>query len=363
MSLKKLLSSLINASEKASNIARVCRANSELFSLLVEEKKESERNPRFFQDFKTLADVLIQETIKNDVGKDFPELKEFIKGEETNKFTNTLGTTIILEVNEDLEATENLLEKVLDDNRSAAQVLAAEVHKSINVSADMDLPELTDTLELKNYGVWIDPIDGTSEYIKGGNQDSHNQKIPKSGLKCATVLIGVYNRISKCPVIGILNQPFYKEISGSYESRIYWGVSLNGKNFSNIPQTENSDKVCVISGSENQNYQNLLKSIGYDLVCSSGAGHKILQVILGNADIYFLSSSTTYKWDTCSGQAILNSLNGGVLDFQKTLSSGQPVILNYDDDCGKCNNGGLIAYRNSESLQELLIKLRENNEV
>lgn len=46
MKLKSLVSSLINASEKAANIARTCRSNQDLFNLLIEEKKGSEKNER-----------------------------------------------------------------------------------------------------------------------------------------------------------------------------------------------------------------------------------------------------------------------------------------------------------------------------
>lgn len=67
--LKLLLQSLIHVSEKAANIARLCRENEHLFSLLVEEKSSADANPRFVADFKTLADVLIQETVKHDIGK------------------------------------------------------------------------------------------------------------------------------------------------------------------------------------------------------------------------------------------------------------------------------------------------------
>lgn len=65
---RNLLRSLINASEKAANIARICRSNGQLLNLLVQEKTGDEANARFDHDFKTLADVLIQETIKHDVG-------------------------------------------------------------------------------------------------------------------------------------------------------------------------------------------------------------------------------------------------------------------------------------------------------
>lgn len=62
-----LLKALIVVSEKAANIARACRRNEHLFSLLIQKKKRDEANPRFVDDFKTLADVLIQEMVKHDI--------------------------------------------------------------------------------------------------------------------------------------------------------------------------------------------------------------------------------------------------------------------------------------------------------
>lgn len=65
---KNILKALIEVSEKAANIARLCREDEVLFSLLIEEKKPGEANPRFIHDFKTVADVLIQETVRHDIG-------------------------------------------------------------------------------------------------------------------------------------------------------------------------------------------------------------------------------------------------------------------------------------------------------
>lgn len=64
-----LLTELIDQSEKAAKIARLIRDNDELFNLLIEEKDEKSKNHRFDVDFKTLADVLIQQTIKFHVNK------------------------------------------------------------------------------------------------------------------------------------------------------------------------------------------------------------------------------------------------------------------------------------------------------
>ncbi|XP_037943502.1 inositol polyphosphate 1-phosphatase-like [Teleopsis dalmanni] len=125
---RNLLRSLINASEKAANIARICRSNEQLLSLLVQEKSGTEANARFEHDFKTLADVLIQETIKHDVGNLFPELRESICGEESPNFTNTLGESVTISVGDTLTNTIQCLSTVLNGNEEAAEALANEVH-------------------------------------------------------------------------------------------------------------------------------------------------------------------------------------------------------------------------------------------
>lgn len=64
----RLLKALVIASEKAANVARLIRKNDHLFELLVQEKTGDSANARFVRDFKTLADVLIQEMVKHDLG-------------------------------------------------------------------------------------------------------------------------------------------------------------------------------------------------------------------------------------------------------------------------------------------------------
>lgn len=240
--LNQFLQSLIKVSEKAANISRyeifhfssfffsvpsfffffflhfnfyflrVCRENNQLFALLIEEKKSDESNPRFVKDFKTLADVLIQETIKNDIGKLFPAIKEKIKGEESSQFTNLLGETITVEIFENLDETAARLGLVLNGNDECGRLLAAEVHRDIILdSSDEQLPKDDISLDFDDLGIWIDPIDGTNEYIKGESKNSVHPKIPASGLQCVTILIGVYEISTGNPIIGIINQPFLNE--------------------------------------------------------------------------------------------------------------------------------------------------------
>lgn len=67
LEMSDVLLELLRVSEKAANIARACRQQEALFQLLIEEKKGAEKNKKFAADFKTLADVLVQEVIKQNM--------------------------------------------------------------------------------------------------------------------------------------------------------------------------------------------------------------------------------------------------------------------------------------------------------
>ena len=61
---EEVIRSLLIVSEKAAHVARTFRQNDCLLALLIQEKGDREKNPRYTNDFKTLADVLIQEVIR-----------------------------------------------------------------------------------------------------------------------------------------------------------------------------------------------------------------------------------------------------------------------------------------------------------
>lgn len=91
----------------------------------------------------------------------FPALGKYIKGEENNIFTNVLGETIEISVQQTENETADLLKIVLDGNSHAAGVLAAEVHRTISISdvnvGNSAIPEDVN-LDTDNLGIWIDPI-------------------------------------------------------------------------------------------------------------------------------------------------------------------------------------------------------------
>lgn len=79
--MAELITTLLSFSERAGEIARAIRQEPKLFALLVEEKGEGEKNQRFAHDFKTLADVLIQEALRHHVARTVSETTFILCGE------------------------------------------------------------------------------------------------------------------------------------------------------------------------------------------------------------------------------------------------------------------------------------------
>ena len=61
--------------------------------------------------------------------------------------------------------------------------------------------------------IWVDPLDGTKQYIKDYSE-----------AKCVTILIGIvwHGR----PIAGVINQPFHRKApaNDTYVERIIWGI-------------------------------------------------------------------------------------------------------------------------------------------
>ena len=82
-------------------------------------------------------------------------MKDNIRGEENNSFTNTLGEQIDVHVCDKVEETASLLEKVLNGNHTASLLLANAVHVELN-DPPLQLGPLP--LNTSNIGIWVDPL-------------------------------------------------------------------------------------------------------------------------------------------------------------------------------------------------------------
>ncbi|KAM4697588.1 inositol polyphosphate 1-phosphatase [Rhinophrynus dorsalis] len=384
--MSEILQELLRASEKAACIARACRQEETLFQLLIEEKKEGEKNKKFVTDFKTLADVLVQEVIKHDIGKKFPGLEKNISGEESNEFTNELGEKVIVHVCPTEEETAKLLQKVLDNNEAASKALARAVHQDVMLS-DPAIDAINVDIPHNKIAMWVDPIDSTFQYIKGSADIKPNNGIYPKGLQCVTVLIGVFLLDTGLPIMGVINQPFATRDTHTHrwEGQWYWGLSYMDTNICSLQlstasgrssisssqhcESENNSYSVVTSSAETKHILSSLSTVCKDnLHFAAGAGYKCLCVIQGLVDFYIFSEDTTFKWDCCAPHAILKSLGGGMLDLsaclktieQKKTFTERPHILYNEEVKGAtgadrwANVGGLVAYRSDKNLEDFM---------
>ncbi|CAG9559973.1 unnamed protein product [Danaus chrysippus] len=326
---------LIHASEKAASIARSCTISGSE-TLLVSEKSETEANKRFDKDYKTIADVLAQETAKALITAHFPQLVDHVRGEECAEIN---GVKISLQNN--VKKTAEMLGAILP--QAIAHNMAEAAHKDVS----QNLPQLPSNLPVMDpaeVGIWIDPIDGTAEFIAGIQGEAK----PGHGLPCVTVLIGAYLRSSGKPILGVINQPFYDNGKG----RIIWGLNYADKCKWSHENNVNTNKVILMSSAEKPEIVEKFKSLGWEVKSVPGAGHKLLKVAIGEASAYIVSQGTTFRWDTCAPHAILLAKGGNVLNY----TDYTPLTYNDQKDLEAheyCNKNGIIAYDNNSILEEI----------
>ena len=163
---KKLLDSIASASEKAARLARAFKLmDSKQFKLLVQEKGVATTKTEDL-DFKTLADVLIQEIIRYSLTEAYPTLGQKIRGEEQMVFTNTLGETVNVEINNCQEKTLGMFKKILPGHGTEAQKLTDIIHSKEDPVSSKDplgdgvrnLNNIQEDISVDDLGVLIDPI-------------------------------------------------------------------------------------------------------------------------------------------------------------------------------------------------------------
>ncbi|PRD27805.1 UNVERIFIED_CONTAM: Inositol polyphosphate 1-phosphatase [Trichonephila clavipes] len=239
--------------------------------------------------------------------------------------------------------------------------------------------------------------DATAEFIQGKNEETDDLGIQHYGLQCVCVLIGAYELQSGKPILGVVNQPFYKKETESsrmrllswreigqsvvtqrsrrWESRFYWSLNYDPEFVTSDTlqnESQRKEKVIVLSCTESKELQDMI-STKYKIVHASGAGYKSLLVSCKKVDLYVLSHGTTHFWDTCGPHALLLTQGGGIVKFNEVLNTTD--VKNCKDLLDKQikyslkgenvptgsfrNADGFIAYRNAEDVIELIELLHE----
>lgn len=336
--MTSVLEALINASERAAAVARACCGDCENEgALVVAEKSAGEANVRFDKDFKTIADVLAQESARAEIAAQCPDLAEHVRGEECAEIGG-----VQISIHSTIEKTASCLSELVPVEAARNMAEAAHCRPLVMLPETVELPPL-DSGEL---GVWIDPIDATSEFILGARGEAGEGH----GLSCVTVLVGAYQRSTGEPVVGVINQPFYNEGKG----RILWGVSYGDtKETGGFELEVTPSQTLLLSSAESSDLKEKFEGAGWDVSSVPGAGHKLMKVALGEAKAYIVSKGTTFKWDTCAPHAILKAHGGDIL----TLNTRKP--LTYNDPLNietqhYCNADGIIAFSNPKILEDIV---------
>lgn len=161
----------------------------------------------------------------------------------------------------------------------------------------------------------------------------------------------------------------------------FWGALV----VCSLPSGVSASLVVIGSRNEDPSLVEALhatrKSVSDDIDCDdtgvvfysgNGAGFKALCALTGRADAYLLSTPSTYQWDTCGVQAILQSIGGCMLSFKDSVQSSFSSDEK-DADWSKlqvrysssgladqpsprkwCNPGGLLAVRNVTVAKQLV---------
>lgn len=146
-------------------------------------------------------------------------------------------------------------------------------------------PESLANINETDLVIWVDPLDGTSEYTQGI-------------LEPVTVLIGL--SVQNEAVGGIIHQPYYKR-SSEVLGRTIWGLKgLGCGGFEKKPFVCGELIATTTRSHSNELVQSALQAIEPTKVIRvGGAGYKVLQLLEGDAHAYVFASAGCKKWDTC----------------------------------------------------------------
>jgi 3'(2'), 5'-bisphosphate nucleotidase len=159
----------------------------------------------------------------------------------------------------------------------------------------------------------VDPLDGTKEFIRGGDD--------------YTVNIGLIERGT--PKLGVVFAPATGRLHGGCVGRGAWLDEGRGRvSIATRPRGELTTAVASKSHLNQATIDYLQAAVGNCGYVSIGSSLKFCIVAEGKADIYPRAAPTS-EWDTAAGHAVLLAA-GGLVDGPdgEPLSYGKPAFLN-----------------------------------
>eukprot|EP00041_Stephanoeca_diplocostata_P012427 m.208060 g.208060 ORF g.208060 m.208060 type:complete len:391 (+) comp18956_c0_seq1:140-1312(+) len=370
---KVFLGALLGVAQKACEIARCLRSNAAFGSNLVNQKADREKGETVEQDFVSIADIFIQCVVKHDLEMLFPDLRGRVLGEETEDFqSSSSSTTLTICIQPTEEETVDQLRSLLGDHMDASvKEIAAVAHRKPDIVPVSCIPADTKALNinLSQTALWIDPIDGTSSYIKGNSTPRTEGIAEENGtLSTVTFLLGAFDTCTGTPFCGVVAQPFAPSVEqeSPHCARYFWGISAVGdlpsdhdvsshKYWGELSNTDaigadasfrDSTLTVVHSKSEKREVVQAMQSLG-GTMSVGGAGYKLLVVARKLAESFVLTLPTTYPWDTCGPHAIIRAMGGSVVD-----TTGNHIV--YSVQNSEAHEKGIVASLSVELSKSIL---------
>ncbi|XP_060826745.1 3'(2'),5'-bisphosphate nucleotidase 1 [Bombus pascuorum] len=187
----------------------------------------------------------------------------------------------------------------------------------------LKLPAYLEDIDPKDVCIWVDPLDGTSEYAQGL-------------VEHVTVLVGV--AVGHRAVGGIIHQPYYKNTENEILGRTLWGINGVGfGGFAPTPPPEEKRIITTTSSHSDSNVQAAINALSPDEVLRvGGAGYKVILLMEGKAHAYVFASKGCKRWDTCAPEAILYAVGGTLTDIYGEQYS-------YNAETAYSNDKGVLA--------------------
>ena len=160
--------------------------------------------------------------------------------------------------------------------------------------------ECTTSVDLSKARVFVDPLDGTREFVEGR-------------LDAVQCLVGV--AVGDTPVCGAVGLPFPAD---GGPPRVIYATSRGSVGPSDAPRAlkRDSETLLVIAGDGSDPAQAAAVEAfpGADFAVRGAAGNKLKSVAEGEADVAVLHRKTS-AWDTCAPSAAILAADGRVTDY------------------------------------------------
>jgi 3'(2'), 5'-bisphosphate nucleotidase len=197
------------------------------------------------------------------------------------------------------------------------------------------IPERLRVLPYSDIVVWIDPLDGTANFVHRDTQ-------------AATTLIGLsYNSIS---IIGLVHQLcssppttyWVLPNKGGQDIGVYCTTDLTYGSLISKPDLLSHWRVAVSQHHAKQRTNDCVAAIAPpEVLRIGGCGFKFIAVLTGQVSDYFICESVTNKWDSCAGEALMKAMGGIVTNIY-----GGDLTYRLEDRQLK-NEGLLVTYDRS----------------